>query len=220
MRALILLISGLVIAACGGGGVGGDASPTDPNQTFTLSVLQTMTMGTVYASNFRGSDSNGVNYAGSYSIVNRTKTMLNGVLTTPQDEILSVTGGGMAIPLIRTTYVDTSGNLIYIENQTKGQTCSSISPDKLPGSVRIGDSGTLSILTCSHNITQERSWRVEDAGNGNILVVTNSTTKDQLSMDLEVTDITYTINGNGSIVTLKIVTTDITKDYTLTLQSA
>jgi len=146
--------------------------------------------------------------------------MLNGVLVTPQDEILSVTGGGVAIPVIRTTYIDSSGNLISVETQTKGLTCASITPDKLPESVKIGDSGNLSALTCSHNITEERSWRVEDAGNGNIQVFTNSTAKDLLNSNLEVTDITYTINGNGNIVTLKIVTTDITKGYTLTLQSA
>ena len=61
--------------------------------------------------------------------------------------------------------------------QTTGVTCAPASPYRLPDSVTIGDLGILSTLSCSDGTTQETNWRVENAGNGRALIITNATVK-------------------------------------------
>ena len=216
----------ILLTACGGGGGGGVASggvdnttPTDPDKSFSLSTLQSTTQGTVYTSQLTGSDSDGTSYTGSLSMANRAQTMLNGVLVTPKDLLISFTGGGVSITITGTSSIDTSGNLISLVIQTTGVTCTPVSPDRMPASVKIGDFGFLSTLTCSDNTTEERNWRVEDAGNGNIRVISNGTIKDQFNTIISVTDVTYIINGDGNVVSFKTVSTLSASGFTLTYQS-
>jgi len=145
--------------------------------------------------------------------------MLNGALVTPHDLIISLTGGGSSFTITGTSNVDTSGNLISIVIQTTGLTCTPVSPDSMPISVKIGDFGILSTLTCDDNTTQERNWRIEDAGNGNIRVVTNGTIKDQFTAIISVTDVTFTLDGNGNIIAFKTASTQSATNFTLTYES-
>ncbi len=219
---LVIVLSIAIVTACGGGGGGGGGgttTPTDPNQSFDLTKLQSTTAGTIYTSQLTGSDSNGVSYTGSVSAANRAQTMLGGVLVTPRDLLISLTGGGSSITVTGTSNIDTSGNLISVVIQTTGVTCTPVTPDKLPGSVKIGDFGILSTMNCSDNTTQERNWRVEDAGNGKIRVISNVTTKDQFNTIVSVTEVTYTIDNSGNIVSFKTVSTISASGFTLTYQS-
>lgn len=211
----------LVLFSCGGGGSNDSATtPSDPNQTFSLSALQSTALGTVYTSRLAGSDSNGVSYTGSVSMANRPQTLLNGVLVTPQDSIINLTGGGTSITVTGTSNIDTNGNLIIVVIQTTGVVCTPVSPDSMPSSVKIGDFGILSSMTCSDNTVQERNWRIEDAGNGLIDVVTNGTIKNQFNSIVSTTDVTFTIDDSGNIVSFKTVTTQSVSNFTLTYQSA
>ena len=221
IKHILIVLSLLVITACGGGG-GSDntTTPTDTNKSFSLATLQSMTLGTVYTTQLTGSNSDGVTYTGTASTANRAQTMLNGVLVTPRDLIISLTGGGSSITVTGTSNVDTSGNLISVVIQTTGLVCTPVSPDRMPASVKIGDFGILSTLTCSDNTTQERNWRVEDAGNGNIRVVTNGTVKNQSNVVTSVVDVTFTLDGSGNIVAFKTVATQPASGFTLTYQSA
>jgi hypothetical protein len=56
-RLIVVLSIGILISACGGGST---ATPTDPNQSFSLSKLQSTGLGTVYSTQLAGSDSDGV----------------------------------------------------------------------------------------------------------------------------------------------------------------
>lgn len=222
LKNMIIGLSLLVISACGdsGGSDGGTTTiPTDPNQSFSLSQLQSTTLGTVYSTQLTGSDSNGVTYSGSFAIANRAQIMLGGVLVTPHDLIISLTGGGSSFTVTGTSNVDTSGNLISIVIQTTGLTCIPVSPDSMPTSVKIGDFGILSTLNCSDNTTQERNWRIEDAGNGNVRVISNGTIKNQFNAIVSVTDVTFTIDVGGNIVAFKTVSTQSFNNFTLTYES-
>ena len=213
----------LCLSACGGGGGsdgGNTTTPTDPNQSFSLSKLQSTTLGTIYSTQLTGSDTDGITYTGALSIANREQTMLGGLLVTPQDLIISLTDDeGFSITLTGTSYFDTSGDLISTVIQTTGLVCMPGFSDNMPTSVKIGDFGILSTLTCSDNTTQERNWRVEDAGNGKIRVISNGTVKDQLNEIVSLTDVTFTIDGSGNIVAFKTKTTQLAYDFTLTYQS-
>jgi hypothetical protein len=214
LKSVVIGIFVLVLSSCGGS----TSTPTDPNQSFSLSRLQSTTLGTVYSSQLTGSDSNGVHYTGSVSMANRAQTMLKGVLVTQRDFIISISGGGTSMTFTATSNVDTSGNLISVVIQTTGLTCSPESPDAMPTTVKIGDFGILPAMTCSDNTTTERNWRVEDAGNGNINVISNATVKDQSNTMVSAGDATITINGSGNIVAFKIVFTQLASKYTLTLK--
>jgi len=223
LKSIFIVTLVLLMSACGGGGGGGDSTPastpTSPTQTFSLAKLQSTTLGTVYSTQLSGSDSDGTNYTGSISLANRAQEMLGGVLVTPRDLLLNLTGGGVSTVVTATSYVDTSNNLISLVIQTTGVVCTPVSPNNIPSTVKIGDFGILSTLVCDDNTTQETNWRIEDAGNGNILAITNATAKDQFSTITSVADVSYTLDGNGNIIAFKTVVTINASSFTLTYSS-
>ena len=227
MKHLALAIVVFTLAACGGGGGGGGGGgsddspfvPTDPNQIFSLSKFLTTSIGTVYSTQLTGSDSNGNTYSGSLAKANRAQEMYGGVLTTPGDIIISLTGGGSSITVTSTGYIDSSGNTIAVVVQTTGLICTPVFPDSLPSSFKIGDFGILADLNCDDNTTQSQNWRVEDAGNGNVNLITSATLRDQFNNITVTVDITYTINGSGDIVFIKIVSRDLASNFILSYQS-
>ena len=218
LKNIFIVMFVLLISACGGGG-SPSSTPTDPNQTFSLAKLQSTTLGTVYSTQITGSDSNGTSYTGSISLANRAQEMLNGVLVTPRDLLISLSGGGTSTVVTGTSYVDTSNNLIAVIIQTTGLVCTPVSPDNIPTTVKIGDFGILSTMTCDDNTTQARNWRAEDAGNGNIKIVSNATVKDQFNVIISVADVTFTLDSSGNIIAFKAVVTINASNFTLTYSS-
>jgi len=212
----VLLV--LLVSACGGGG-GGGGTPTDPDQSFSLWLLNSTVPGPVYASNLIGSDTDGNSYTGSISVANRTQEMLDGILVTPQDVLLHLDTGQQSLTVTSTGYTDSSGLFVFSEVQTIGLECTPVSPDTWPLSVKIGDFGIRSPLICNDNTTSERNWRVEDAGNGQIDVVETTTDRDQSNTILQITDITYTLDGAGEIVGFTSSSRIVASGYTQSLES-
>jgi len=221
LKSIFIVTIVLLMSACGGGG--GDSSPastpTNTTQTFSLAKLQSTTLGAVYSTQLSGSDSDGTNYTGSISLANRAQEMLNGVLVTPRDLLLNLSGGGTSTVVTATSYVDTSNNIISLVIQTTGVVCTPASPNNIPSTVKIGDFGILSTLVCDDNTTQESNWRIEDAGNGNIFATTNATAKDQFNTITSVAEVSYTLDGNGNIIAFKTVVTINASNFTLTYSS-
>jgi hypothetical protein len=125
--------------------------------------------------------------------------MLGGILVTPRLTLLSITGGGQTITVTSTTYTDTSGLFVGLVVQTTGLECTPVSPDKMPSSVKIGDFGVRSTLICNDDTTYEGNWRVEDAGNGEVDLVTSVTVKDQFNTILQIADGAYRLDGASQI---------------------
>jgi hypothetical protein len=216
LKIIFIVTLVFLMSACGGGG--GDSSPINLDQTFSLAKLQSTTLGTVYSTQLSASDSDGKNYTGSISLANRAQEMLGGVLVTPRDTLLNLSGDGTSIVVTATSFVDTSNNLISLVIQTAGVVCTPVSPNNIPSSVKIGDFGILSTLVCDNDTTQESNWRIEDAGNGNIFAITNSTTKDQSSTITSVAEVSYKLDSNGNTIAFKAVTI-IDSSFTLTYSS-
>jgi hypothetical protein len=214
LKSIVIGIFVLVLSSCDGPA----STPTDPNQSFSLPRLQSTSPGKVYNSKLTGRDSNGVRFTGSSFTAIRPQTMLDGVSVIPQDFIISFSGGKTSMTFTGTRYVDLNGNLISVVSQTTGQTCTPEAPDDIPATVKIGDFGILPALECSNNTTHERNWRVEDAGNGNIYFISNATTKNQFNTIVLVTDVISKINGNGEILSFKVVVNEPTKNYMITLK--
>jgi len=214
IRSINALFVFLLLASCD---IGPTSTPADPNQSFTLAKLSSTAPGTVFSAKLSGHDSKGVNYTGSISVANRAQTMRNDVSLTPQEFIINISGGGTSMTYAGTNYIDTNGNLISSVMHTTGQTCAPVAPYAMPETVKIGDFGFLPEITCSDNTTQVRNWRVEDARNGNINVIYNVTVKNQLNTIVSVADVTLTINGSSNIVSCKIVITQPSIKYKITL---
>ncbi len=193
-------------------------TPTDPEKAFTLSKLESTKTGTIFSSKLSGNDSNGVRFTGSFYMANREKIILNGESVTPQEFIISFSGGRTSMTYAGTRYTDTSGNLVSVVVQTTGQTCKPVSPYTMPENVKIGDFAILPAMTCSDDTTQERNWRVEDARNGNINFITNVAVKNKLNTIVSVADITTTLDGDGNILSFKIVASDPAGNYRITLK--
>ena len=216
---LALVGTALISVGCSSGGGDSAPPPTDPDTVFSLSGLQTDVVGTIYTTQLTGSDSNGTSYTGNLSVANRVDIMLNGVLVTPQEVIISLSDGGNSITVTATSYTDTNNFLISVVVQTTGQVCTPVSPDTMPSSVKIGDFGILSTMVCDDNTTQERSWRVVDGGNVTANIVASSITKDQFNNITAVVDVTYTINVSGDLLAFKTLSTSPASNFTLTYQS-
>ena len=214
----VIVILASMILACGGGG-GSDSGttfvPTDPNQLFPLSKINSTTQGTVFNFAVTGSDSNGVTYTGTIAQANRALEMYSGVLTTPRDTLINLIGGGSSTAVTSTGYIDTSGNLVGIVVQTTGLICTPVAPNNLPATVKIGDFGILSALNCDDNTTQSQNWNITDAGSGNVNLVTNAAIRNQFNTILSTTRITYKINGSGDILSISVSTTILASGYTL-----
>ncbi len=85
--------------------------------------------------------------------------------------------------------------------------------------LKVGDFGILSTLVCDNNTTTERSWRVEGAGTGTIRIISSTANKDQFNSVIDFGDVESTIDSDGNIVSLKLVTTITASNYTLTMVS-
>jgi hypothetical protein len=212
-----VLFAGLLAAlnGCGGGGSNAPAiTPTDPNQEFSLSTLKSTDPGTVYSTPLTGSDSDGGQWVGSLSIANRTQEMLDGILVTPQDVLVSLSFEGRSSRSGSTSYIDTSGYVLVSRDQD-GTICTPAFPYQLPDFVKVGDFGLAPIDRCFDNTTSESNWRVEDAGNQNINFITSVLTGDDAS---SVGESTATLNIAGDILAYKIVVSS-SKIPTVTLRS-
>jgi len=223
-KQLIIVLGLLSIAACGGGdGSDGDnglsTASIDPSRTYSLSALQSTAPGLVYATQLTGSDSDGATFSGSIAITNRARTMHNGALVTPQELTTNLTGAGISLTVTGTSYIDETGNLVSVEMRNRDLSCTPDSPDTMPGSVKVGDSGELSRLTCNDNTAEETRWRIEDAGSGNIRVISSGTLRNQSNSIVSVTDVIFTLDSSGNIIAFKTVSTQPASSSTLTYKS-
>ena len=230
-KAIVLYVCVLLLAACSSGSGSGsgdddtDFVPTDPDQVFSLSKWLTTETGPVYSAQLTGIDSNGVTYSGSIAKLNRANEMYSGLDTTPSDLIITLTGGGSSTTVTGTSYVDEFGNTIAVFIQTTGVTgvtevtCTLVTPGSLPPSAKIGDSGILSALNCDDNTTESQIMEVEDADNGSINVVIISTNRDELDIPTQISDLSFTLNSSGDIVSFKTVSIILATNFTLSFQS-
>ena len=222
MRMLVELtiLFGVIVSlltSCDSGGT--KFIPTNPNQIFSLSKFNTTAIGPVYSTQVTASDSDGITYTGSLAKVNREQEMYSGVMTTPSDIRISLTGGGISLTQIGTSYIDSDGNTIALVFEDTGETCTFVTPDSYPFFFKIADFGFLSDLLCDDGTVESTNWRVEDAGNGHVNFIASGPTRNQINVITDTTDLTFTINGSGDIVFFKTVTTDLTTGYMLTIQS-
>jgi hypothetical protein len=141
------------------------------------------------------------------------------VLVNPRDVLLTLSGGGNTVTVISTGYTDDTGLLQAIEVQPTGLTCTPVSPDAAPTQVKIGDFGVRSTLTCSDSTTQAITWVVEDAGNGNIFLVTTGTVKNINGTTTITAEIVYTINGSGEVIAFDTDSRSIQENFSLNYSS-
>ena len=194
--------------------------PTDTSISFQLSKLNSTSLGTVYTTELVGSDPNGINITGIHSIVNREKIMLNGVLITPHDINLRYQSmEGITAVGDLTNNIDSDGNLISETTQDSDWNCTPVSPDRMPNSVKIGESGVLSTLLCLDDIKIERSWKIEDGFNGKANVVTQRIHKNNANEIITSIDQIYSIFDNGDIFSFKYVSKVTQTEGTFELKS-
>lgn len=219
------LIAAATLTACGGGG-GSDKSPapsvTPTVKKVSLKKFNSTAVGVVYKTDITEVDSAGTNYTGQFSITNLDQEVKNGVLTTPRKVFVTSTVVGqttVAFTSTATSYYDSStANLISMYLLPAKVTCTSSSPYHMPDEVKVGDSDTMSTLTCDDKETLEGSWRVEDADGGNIKLISNLTTKNGLG-SVSTSDIEYTLDSTGTIIAVKDVIVNTTNGFKVTFQS-
>ncbi len=203
---LIPVLATSIISACGGGG-GGSSTPavTDPNKSFSLQKFTPENSGTVYSSNVAGTiedSDNSVNFTGSISVQNNPQTMINGILVTPRDVLITLQSGDIVDSIVTTSYYDSDGYLIQTTDSSL-TTCVPITTNKLPEAVKIGDFGQFAILSCSDGNTKSIAWRAEDGKNGFLDFTEYTTVTDRYDAQLDISSqTTYKLNAAGEIVSI------------------
>lgn len=215
LTALILI----TLTACGGGSGGSSVTPTSTTQTFDLSKAFRTDIGSFYTTELTGNDSNGFNYTGSFELSNRQQEMLGGILVSPQDAKINLRNSSKSISVTSTSYIDSDQYLISVVVQNGALTCTPASSISNQSTVKIGDSGALSTLTCDDNTTHISTWKIADGGNGAIKYVTNTTVENQSGDIISTSEITYTISEFENIVAFKTATTINNPNFSLTYQS-
>ena len=215
LKNIFITLTALMITACG--------SENNNSISVSLSKFKSTKTGPVYSTQLAGIDSNGVSYEGSLSSINQTQGMFNGILFTARDFAVELNDGNNFVIFSSTSYIGSNNNLlsfIFQGNTIPVQlSCTPVTPDNLPSSVNVGDFGDLSILVCSDRFILERNWKVEDANDGNILLIFNKTLKDTFNETILVKKIVYTLSSDGYIIAFKSQEKIISSDYTLTYSS-
>lgn len=208
---ILLISASLLISSCGGSG--------GSNASFDLTTLKSTDTGVIYTTTLEGSDSDNVKYTGSLIIENKAPVMIDGVFATPRNLDITLVAEGITVSLAGTSNVDANGNLLSVIVRSTGTACTSGSPDRMPDIVETGDSGVRSQLTCSDSTTNETSWNIVENGNGEARVTSTAIIKDEFGTSVSVTDISFTINSNGNIVSFESVSTHSASNYSLSYQS-
>jgi hypothetical protein len=233
-RPAIIFAVLFAITACSGGGGGSsfdsaddssgcsffcpdDDGGGDPGPSVSLAALTSTTPGLLYTSAVEANDTDGVTYTGNVAVANFAQRELEGVLVTPRETAITLTNGVNSGTLRETSYFDDSGFLVYRE--APPLVCTVSSPNKLPASVSVGDSGLLSSLTCNNSSIQTSNWDVLDAGEGDIALVISTTSKDQFDVTVSTETTTFTLDAGGVIVSFKSVLTQTASGYERTVQS-
>lgn len=234
-KRLSLITALLILQACGGGGNSGDsfssssvvgassnsaAASSTVVKSYSLQKINTTALGAIYTAPLTGIDSNAIKYTASVKLENKAQGVVNGVLVTPREHLLSYTpiGGSVVSTSNDIDYIDAStGNLVSA--LVDGVSCTSISPYSMPASIKLGDVGALFTLSCSNNDTQERVWQTEDAGNGNIRIIFNEVTKNSLNTTIKTKYYSYTLSANGDIPAFKVTESFPLKNFNIIFSS-
>lgn len=222
MKKILVITLFAFVTACGGGGdtPAPTAPATTPSQKISLEKIQSTTPGTIYTALLKGSWFTSALMNGALSIANKDKVQLNGFLVTPHDMELTISVLGGGTNLIKfTSYIDEDGNVLSMSILNGGVTCTSSSVINIPAFVEVGDIGIISAFTCNNNKTGLASWRIDDAGNGDIHVINNVIVEDEAGLVFSNSDVIFTLSPDGNIVALKLVITLIENILTLTLDS-
>lgn len=226
-KAICVIFTLSFLAGCGGSSNsstnnnGGGSPPVVVPTTYNLEKLNSTNLGSVYYAELSGTDSNGGPLTGTISLVNRAEGTLNGLLVTPRDGFSSITLAGSDLPLLSalsTTYIETStGNIQSVYVETTDVYCVSESPQHMPSSVKVGDFGSMGVLICDNDTTINGTWSAENATNGNVRFVINTTAKGSFDEAINNTGTAYTLNPNGDILSISLTILFYPSGYTVTL---
>lgn len=131
--------------------------------------------------------------------------MYDGVLVTPRALVLSISAQNHPLPwaVSETDLIATYGGNLIVEEDSDKVICTPVSPDHLPASVKIGDSGVLSTLVCSDQTTTKRAWSITQAKNGGINLIEHNTETNSVNAVTEIDTYTYTLDSGGALVAIK-----------------
>ncbi len=226
-KKLLPIAALLILQACGGGGDGGSFSnsslavgsssvASSTAASYSLEKINSTAVGVAYTTALSGVDSNAVKYTASVSIENKAQSVVNGVLVTPREYRLSYASVEASVSQ-ENNQVDyretTSANLVSM--LVDGVSCTSTSAYHMPATVKVGDAGIVSSLSCNNNDTQERNWQTEDAGSGNIRIIFTETTKNPVGTVVKIKYYSYVLDSRGNISALKVSENFPVKNYNI-----
>jgi hypothetical protein len=212
----------LGIVASGGGSGGGDDDfvPTDPNTVFKVFPPEYFTN---YSKsiNYSGSDTAGGKFVGTFSEQTQSQTTFLGELAIPilvHIQLTNTVTNAITSNIGRGYYSTSANDRRNLGYSDGSSTTVSAITFAIPETGRIGDFGVAGTYTENTGSVTERSWRIDDGGNGRAKLVLLTDVTDQFN-DLETSGTTVDlidVNGNVISRTLTIYFADLGITLTLT----
>lgn len=177
----------LALAACGGGGDGGDSAPAVKSvdvAAFEHNILRVNAQWTLNGTGTANGKSVPFQIVMSSAPAARAAFPLTGVIGNTVSQSMTISASGVSQTVIGATYYDDADHSFGVSYDTGGCTSIVASATALPTAAAIGSSGPLqteqSFTSCSTAVsavpvsTSSETWSVENDG-GVILVCENST---------------------------------------------
>lgn len=212
-KLILMLVSSLLVSACGGGSGGEEASAdtsTSENTTYSLFDITNPPASKVF--NMSGDLDNSITFSGTISLTKGGATTYNGQSVIQTNVIINFS--------TNTGYTFNSSSIIYVNPATRVPVFSSIPADgvqcfvqtenALPLTAKPGASGDLSSYTCSDGSTEAGSWQLVASTNGQAKLILRFTYRDSLGALEALEEDTLTLDASGNVVsfTLNIVFSD------------
>lgn len=209
----LLLVTGLVItmSGCNSGDSNNNTDTFEENNnTYNIRATSTKTL----SFDILGSDTENSEYNGSFkrrtfaaslepttSIGPYTGELLYTSLVEQNVTIMDITND-WTLQTNSTWLYDAYGALIYLE-RSSGVTCSlDGEATPLPTEAKIGDSGDSGSFTCSDGTSFEESWSLENANNGNAILIQITYNKDSGGQVDEIEMDSYIIDTDGNFISM------------------
>ncbi len=188
----------LVVSACGGGS---DAPATDPNTIFTLFDMNVVKAGTNKSFTISGSDTAGLTYTGTVSLVDRGLTTFMSQSVRRTDFVASIAVGNSGFATATdSVYGDPSTRAVLFKEDDTGFTCTSSTSATIPNTAKPGDFGNTSSLTCADGSTETGAWRLQALTNGQAKLIYTFTYLDSLGNPDGTEEYSYIIDTSGNVL--------------------
>lgn len=225
MKKYLILFALILIQGCGGSD---DTTyvpsnvPTDPATEFQTFPAAYFTPGYTETINYTGADTAGGTYTATMSEETQAESSFLDMPAIPilvQLQMENTATGAVATVIGTNYYTTVATDRRYLGYSDDTTETVSATTNAIPQTVKIGDFGVTGTYTDNAGNISVKSWRIDDASNGNANIVLLTSETDQSGNPTTSSETTTKIDVHGNTLSETLVIYSAASDETLTLVS-